>query len=263
MLKVLKLLRYSFFDMLRSKWIVIYTVFFLFTGFMLLYFNADLSRAVVSLMNIVLVFIPLISCMLGTIHYYNSREFIELLLAQPVKREQVFLGNYLGVAFSLSLAYILGLGIPFLAYGVTRSPDTGSFVMMMAVGVLLTFIFSALAYWISMVITDRMKGFGSVIVLWLYMAVLYDGIFLLLLTAFQEYPLEKPAIVLTTLNPIDLSRVLIMLKLDVAALLGYTGAVFKKFFGTSTGMLIASGTMLIWIVVPVTGLALSSQKKDF
>ena len=133
MIKVLKLLRYSFFDLLRSKWIVIYTLFFLFTGFMLLYFNADLSRAVVSLMNIVLVFIPLISCMLGTIHYYNSREFIELLLAQPVKREQVFLGNYLGVAFSLSLAYVAGLGIPFLAYGAMRSPDTGSFLMMMIV----------------------------------------------------------------------------------------------------------------------------------
>jgi len=263
MLKILKLLRYSFFDMLRSKWIIIYTVFFLFTGFMLLYFNADLSRAVVSLMNIVLVFIPLISCMLGTIHYYNSREFIELLLAQPVKREQVFLGNYLGVAFSLSLAYVVGLGIPFLAYGASRSPDIGSFVMMMVVGVLLTFIFSVLAYWISLLVTDRIKGFGLVIVLWLYMAVLYDGIFLLLLTAFQDYPLEKPAIALTTLNPIDLSRVLIMLKLDVAALLGYTGAVFKKFFGTNLGMIIAFATMLLWIAVPVAGLALSSRRKDF
>lgn len=263
MSKVFKLLRYSFFDMLRSKWIIIYTLFFLFTGFMLLYFNADLSRAVVSLMNIVLVFIPLISCMLGTIHFYNSREFIELLLAQPVKRQQVFLGNYLGVALSLSLAYMLGLGIPFLIYGASRSPDIGSFLMMMIVGTLLTFIFSALSYWISLAVTDRMKGFGLVIVLWLYMAVLYDGIFLLVLTTLQDYPLEKAAIVLTTLNPIDLSRVLIMLKLDVAALLGYTGAVFKKFFGTEQGLMIAFATMLLWIVIPVIGLALTSRKKDF
>ncbi len=263
MAKVFKLLRYSFFDMLRSKWIIIYTIFFLFTGFMLLYFNADLSRAVVSLMNIVLVFIPLISSMLGAIHFYNSREFIELLLAQPVKRQQVFLGNYLGVAFSLSLAYILGLGIPFLIYGASRSPDIGSFLMMMAVGILLTFIFSALSYWISIAVTDRMKGFGLVIVLWLYMAVLYDGIFLLVLTTLQDYPLEKAAIALTTLNPIDLSRVLIMLKLDVAALLGYTGAVFKKFFGTGSGMIISFATMMVWIIIPVAGLAHTSRKKDF
>lgn len=263
MSKIFKLLRYSFSDLLRSKWIIIYTAFFLFTGFTLLYFNADLSRAVVSLMNIVLIFIPLISCMLGTIHYYNSREFIELLLAQPVKREQVFLGNYLGVAFSLSLAYVIGLGIPFIVYGASRSPDIGSFLMMMTAGILLTFIFSALAYWISLLVTDRMKGFGMVIVLWLYMAVLYDGIFLLALTAFQDYPLEKAAIVLTTLNPIDLSRILIMLKLDVAALLGYTGAVFKKFFGTGEGMMIAFSTMLLWIAVPIAGLALSCRKKDF
>lgn len=263
MLKILKLLRYSFFDLLRSKWILIYTLFFLITGFVLLYFNADLSRAVISLMNIVLIFIPLISCMLGTIHFYNSREFIELLLAQPVRREQVFLGNYLGVAFSLSLAYLVGLGIPFLAYGATRSPEVGSFIMMMAVGILLTFIFTALAYWISLAVTDRMKGFGMVIVLWLYMAVLYDGLFLLVTVVFQEYPLERPSIALTTLNPIDLSRVIIMLKLDVAALLGYTGAVFKKFFGTTQGIFIAFGTMLLWIALPVLGIMLTSRRKDF
>jgi Cu-processing system permease protein len=135
--------------------------------------------------------------------------------------------------------------------------------MMMVVGILLTFIFSALAYWISLSVTDRMKGFGLVIVLWLYMAVLYDGIFLLVLTTFQDYPLEKAAIALTTFNPIDLSRVLIMLKLDVAALLGYTGAVFKKFFGTGQGLAVAFASMLIWIAIPVAGLALTSRKKDF
>ena len=263
MIKILKLLRYSFFDMLRSKWVLIYTLFFLFTGFILLYFNEELSRAIVSLMNIVLIFIPLISSMLGTIQYYNSREFIELLLAQPVKRQQVFIGNYLGVAISLSLAYIIGLGIPFLVYGVSHSSDSGSFLIMLAVGTLLTFIFSGLAYWISLMITDRMKGFGLVIVIWLYMAVLYDGIFLLLLTGLQDYPLEKTALVVTTLNPIDLSRVLIMLKLDIAALLGYTGAVFKKFFGTGQGMAIAFLSLFAWICLPVAGLILSSRKKDF
>ena len=186
-----------------------------------------------------------------------------MLLAQPVKRQQVFLGNYLGVALSLSLAYLIGLGVPFLVFGASRSPDTGSFVMMLAVGVLLTFIFSAIAYWISLLVTDRMKGFGLVIFFWLYMAVIYDGLFLLILTTFQDYPLEKAAIALTTLNPIDLSRVLIMLELDVAALLGYTGAVFKKFFGTGQGVMIAFATMLVWIALPVAGLAYSSGKKDF
>ncbi|GIV33367.1 MAG: hypothetical protein KatS3mg031_0902 [Chitinophagales bacterium] len=262
-MKTIKLLRYSFFDMLRSKWIIIYTLFFLVTGFVLLYFNDDFSRAIVSLMNIILIFIPLISCMLGTIQFYNSREFAELLLAQPIQRQQVFLGGYLGVAFSLSLAFLFGLGLPFLIYGITRSPDMTSFLIMMSVGVLLTFIFSALAYWISLLIADRTKGFGMVIVLWLYMAVLYDGIFLMALVALQEYPMEKAAIALTILNPIDLSRVLIMLNLDVAALLGYTGAVFKKFFGERQGMLITALAMMVWAVVPVLGIVRTTGKKDF
>ncbi len=37
---------------------------------------------------------------------------------------------------------------------------------------------------------------------------------------------------LSALNPIDLSRILILLQLDVSAMMGYTGAVFKDFFGT-------------------------------
>lgn len=38
-------------------------------------------------------------------------------------------------------------------------------------------------------------------------------------------------IVLSALNPIDLGRILVLLKMDVAALLGYTGAVFRQFLG--------------------------------
>ena len=50
-----------------------------------------------------------------------------------------------------------------------------------------------------------------------------------------DYPMEKPMIGLSALNPIDLSRILILLQLDVSAMMGYTGAVFEDFFGTYPG----------------------------
>ncbi len=79
---------------------------------------------------------------------------------------------------------------------------------------------------------DKAKGIGVVILLWLYFSIIFDGLVLFVLFQFADYPLEKMMVGVVTLNPIDLSRILILLKMDVSALMGYTGAIFKDFFGT-------------------------------
>ena len=56
-------------------------------------------------------------------------------------------------------------------------------------------------------------------------------------------------VVAAALNPVDLGRILILLKMDISALMGYTGAVFRDFFGTQTGMLIAILVLLLWIII--------------
>ncbi|PJC59097.1 MAG: ABC transporter permease, partial [Flavobacteriales bacterium CG_4_9_14_0_2_um_filter_35_242] len=57
--------------------------------------------------------------------------------------------------------------------------------------------------------------------------------------------------------------ILIILKLDISALLGYTGAVFKQFFGTNFGLFIALGLLTIWVILPVLRMNLKVKKKDF
>ena len=92
---------------------------------------------------------------------------------------------------------------------------------------------------------------------------MYDGLILILLIVFKEYPTDSMAIILTFLNPIDLSRVMIMLGLDIAALMGYTGALFLKFFGSASGILITLFSMICWIVVPSYFMIRIAKKKDF
>lgn len=260
---MLKILKYSFFDLIRSRWSYIYFAFYAVSSFSLLYLSSDLSKGIISLMNIILILIPLIGTMFGTMYYYNAREFVELLLAQPVKRSSIFLGQYLGLSISLSMSFILGMGIPFVMYGVFQSSEIWNFSMLLVVGVFLTFIFTALSFWIAIANENKIKGFGVAIVIWLFLAVVYDGLFLLSMIIFDDYPIEKFSLIFTVFNPIDLSRILIMLKLDISALLGYTGAVFNKFFGTSAGMLISLGSLMVWSVLPVLGFLRSSRKKDF
>ncbi len=260
---MLKILKYSFYDLMRSRWSYVYFAFYLLLGVVLLFLNNDLSKAVITLMNVIIVLVPLIGTIFGVMYYYNSKEFTELLLAQPLKRSSIFLGQYLGVALSLSMSLILGLGIPFIFYGLFRSNAIWDFSLLLVTGTFLTFIFTALAFNIALSNENKIKGFGYAILLWLFLAIIYDGLFLMSLVMFEDYPLDKLSLFGTMLNPIDLSRTLILLKLDISALLGYTGAVFKKFFGTNFGLILSLLILTVWVILPVLRIVFKSKRKDF
>ena len=248
---------------MRSRWSYVYFVFYLLLGFTLLFLNNDLSKAVITLMNVIIILVPLIGTIFGVMYYYNSKEFTELLLAQPLNRSSIFLGQYLGVALSLSLSLVLGIGIPFVFYGLFKSTVVWDFSLLLISGTFLTFIFTSLAFNIALSNENKIKGFGYAILLWMLLAIVYDGVFLMSLIIFEDYPLDKLSLVGTILNPIDLSRTLILLKLDISALLGYTGAVFKKFFGTNYGLFISFLSLGLWVIVPTIKIVLKSSKKDF
>jgi Cu-processing system permease protein len=258
-----KILKYSFYDLMRSRWSYLYFIFYLLLGLILLFLNRDVSKAVITLLNIILVLTPLIGTLFGIIYFYNSKEFTELLLAQPIKRSHIFWGQYFGISLSLSLSLVLGLGIPFLAYGIFQSTEIFNFMTLLLIGAMLTFIFVALAFNLALIFDDKIKGFGVAILTWLSFAVIYDGIFLVLLLVFNDYPLDRFALGATLFNPIDLSRILILLKLDISALLGYTGAVFQNFFGTNLGIILTFTLLNLWIIIPVLAIKVISKHKDF
>ena len=157
---MLKILKYSFFDLMRSRWSYVYFAFYLLLGIVLLFLNNDLSKAVITLMNVIIVLVPLIGTIFGVMYYYNSKEFTELLLAQPLKRSSIFLGQYLGVALSLSMSLILGLGLPFVFYGLFESSAIWDFSLLLITGTFLTLIFTALAFNIALSNENKIKGFG-------------------------------------------------------------------------------------------------------
>ena len=139
---MLKILKYSFYDLMRSRWSYVYFGFYLLLGFVLLFLNNDLSKAVITLMNIIIVLTPLIGTIFGVMYYYNSKEFTELLLAQPIQRSHIIRGQYVGVSLSLTLSLVLGLGIPFVLYGLFMSAAIFDFGLLLVVGAFLNFIFS-------------------------------------------------------------------------------------------------------------------------
>jgi Cu-processing system permease protein len=128
-------------------------------------------------------------------------------------------------------------------------------------GSLLTLVFTSIAFFAAVRSKDKARGIGAVLLLWFYFALIYDGLVLLILFAFSDYPMEKATLLLSSLNPIDLGRIYLMLQMDVSALMGYTGATYKDFFGSSAGMIYTFGILLLWMIVPLLLSLLSFNKK--
>jgi Cu-processing system permease protein len=131
------------------------------------------------------------------------------------------------------------------------------------VGVLLTVVFTAFALCVSVLIEDRARGLGAALVVWLLSTMVYDGLILLVATVWSDYPLEGPLLVMVFLNPVDLARVLLLLSFDIAALMGYTGAVYERFFHEGAGTVLA---LLMLVVCAATPLLLGLRwfrRKDF
>jgi Cu-processing system permease protein len=254
---MLKLSKYVLYDILRNRIIIAYSLFLLIISLSLFSMEANSSKAVLSLLNIVLIVIPLVSMVFSTIHWYNSYEFIELMLTQPLSRRKVILSEYFGIGSSLSVGFLVGVGLPVCIY-----EPTGSGFSLLLVGVLLTLCFTSFAFLASVKSKDKARGIGAALLLWFYFALIYDGLIMLVLFAFSDYPLEKVIMIMLSLNPVDLGRVFIMLQMDISALMGASGAIVKSFFDSSTGLLLTLTIMLFWIVAPLLLAIRSFNRKD-
>jgi Cu-processing system permease protein len=252
-----RVIKYVFYDILRTRFILLYTALLLMSTFALFQLDSDPGKVVMSLLNIVLMVVPLVSVVFTTIHFYNSYEFIELMLAQPINRKVVFAGEYLAVTFSLCIAFAIGIGVPMTVYGMSPSG-----LSLICSGIVLTMVFVSLAFLASVLTRDKAKAIGIALLFWFYFSLIYDGFLLWFVYAFGDYPLEKVTLGLIALNPVDLARVIMLLQLDISALMGYTGAFYKGFFGSSFGIAFSSFVLFLWVSIPCLLALRIFSKKD-
>jgi len=240
-----KIQRFIVLDILKNRIVLAYTLLLGVLAWSVFSLEDESNKGVLTLLNIVLLTTPLVSIIFTTIYLYNSAEFIELLLSQPIKRNKIWTGLFLGLFFSLALAFLIGAGIPILLF-----VESSTALILVAMGILITAVFVALGFLCAILSRDKAKGIGVAILLWLFFSLLFDGLVLFLLFQLADYPVEKAMVGVAALNPIDLARIFIILQLDVSAMLGYTGAIFKAFFGTGMGTAIGFGLLCLWVIIP-------------
>lgn len=253
----MKLLKYIFFDLIRSRFVLFYFLLLLVFTATFLLLQEDAAKVQLSLLNIIILIVPLVSVIFATIHWYNSSEFIEVLLAQPVSRKKIFVSELLALSLAVGGAFVLATGIPLLLF----YPDIVS-ILLIAAGFFLTIIFIALAFWAAVFTRDKAKGIGLSLVLWLYFSLIYDGLVLMLMFNLSDYPISKAVVALLSLNPVDMARVMVLMKMNMNAMLGYSGAVFTEFLGSTIGLVYSGVLLFIWAVVPFWWALKKFSRKD-
>lgn len=254
---MLDIIKFIITDLLRNKIILIFTLVLAILTWSVFSLESNAAKGIASILTILLLVVPLMSLVFSSIYIYNSSEFIELMVSQPIKRKSIWTSMYVGLSLSLIISLWISIGIPIIIFALNM---TGLIVLISSS--IMTAIFVALAMLSSILMKDKARGIGFSLMIWLFLAFIYDGLVLFFMFQFSDYPIEKPMIFLASFNPIDMARIHVLLQVDEAALMGYTGAVFKKYFGTILGMAVSLVLMISWAFIPFRMSLSLFNKKD-
>jgi Cu-processing system permease protein len=260
---VLRIVRYELRNVGRHRWVLAYAVSLVVATELVLRLGGSGPRAILSLLNLLVLVVPLVTIVFGTIYWHGAREFTELLLAQPVSRSALFHGLFAGLVIPLSLAFVGGVTLPLAWHRAIDAESLGLLLLLDGAGVALTAVFAALAVLIASRVDDRLRAVAIALGTWAAMTLAWDAMVLWLTVAFFAWPLERPLLALTFANPVDLARVLMVLRFDVAALMGYTGAVFNRMLGGPPGVMAAIAGLVAWAVVPGLLALRGFNRRDF
>lgn len=221
------------------------------------------GRVTLSLLNLVLLVVPLTGLLLGVTSVAGDSDALALLLAQPVSRDEVVLGKGLGLGLALTAAQALGFGGGGLVVALLAGPDQlPGFVALTALSIVLGWLSIACALWIATVIEDRVRALAIALLAWFAAVVGYDLAVLGATSLLSGLPLEAVLIPALLVNPIDLTRVLVTLAVGSGALFGPTSAVLAKWFGAGGGAALGAAVLAVETIVPCALALRAFRRRD-
>lgn len=261
-------------ESLRNRWFIVFTLAF--GGLALLLSSlsqpsgaqiqlASYSRTAAGLVNLVLLFVPLIGLTLGATNLATDRETgaLTYLLAQPLNRIEVLLGKYLGIACALLATLTLGFGVAGLAMATQGSiQDASSYLMTVGLAYLLALAMLSLGFFVSTLSNKTATALGGALFLWLFLVFIGDlGIMGTVIAT--QMPVDV-MFLLTSLNPLQMFKFASILSIQAnLEILGPAGLYASDQFKDALLPLMVGG-LLFWIIAPLAAaLALFSYQENF
>jgi Cu-processing system permease protein len=258
---------------LETRWLFAFTALFAALVLGLSYFGLaqgrevgfqGFARVTLSLMNLVLLIVPLTGLLLGVTSLAGGGESLSLLLAQPVSRGEVLAGKYLGLGAALSAAQALGFGGGGVVIALNAGADQlPGFVTLTALSFALGWLTLAAALCIAALCPDRLRAMSVALLLWLLMVIAYDLVVLGATAMLTGLPLESVLFPTLLVNPVDLARVMVTLAVGSGALFGPTSAVLVKLFGTQGGVALGLVTLAVETLIPLAIAARVFRRRDW
>lgn len=248
-------------DALRNRWFVLYTVIFAILSLALswiglagsqLYGLTGFGRTTASLINLVMLIVPLMGLTLGALSLALEREQGTLLyvLAQPIVPAEVLLGKLLGLAAALTATLSIGFGLSGLLLAWRGSTiGIGAYLGLFGLIVLLALLSLSLGLCLSSILPRTATALGSALFIWLLLVFLGDlgllGSALVLRLSIEQL------FTLSLLNPLQVFKVaaVLLLRSDLQVL-GPAGQYAMHTYGMRLLPLLA-GILLLWSLLPL------------
>lgn len=214
----------------------------------------DFSRTAVSLVQLVLLLVPLTSLMIGVLSLAPERGAAELLFSQPVPRRTILLGKLLGLFQALAAAQALGFGAAgVVVYSQSGEEGVGGFLLLVLGSLATTAVFLGIAAVLSAgaVGRRRTRALALALVVWFVAVVLLDVAALGLATLLPSGTASRVLIVSVLVNPVGAVRTGTLLGIEGSGAFGAASLAFFRFTGGAAGAgLLLSLSLLLWILIP-------------
>ena len=226
----------------------------------------DFARTSASLVQLVLLLVPLSSLLIGVLSLAPERGAAELLFSQPVSRTSILLGQSTGLWAALTAAQAIGFGAAGTVVFSHRGSDgLGGFALLFAGSSLLTAVFLGIAALLSAgaIGRRRTRALALALVVWFVAVVLLDVAALGVASVLRSGTASRVLIVSVLVNPVGALRTGALLALQGTTAFGSASLAFLRFTkGTTGAFLLLSGSLLLWTVIPFTLAARRLSRTD-
>lgn len=255
--------RQEFILAVRSRWIQIFAL--VFAGLSLAVAGSgyilsgghgvqDFARTAVSLVQLVILLVPLASLLVGVLALAAERGAAELLFSQPVSRRTILLGKLFGLFLALAAAQAIGFGAAGLAISWEAGNEGAARFAILAAGSLsLTAVFLAVAASIAAGAQGhgRARALAIALAVWFVAVVIFDVAALAAASFLRSGSASRLLIVSVLVNPVDAVRTGTLLGIEGVTAFGAASLAFLRFTHGPAGAATAiAGSVLAWIVVP-------------
>jgi len=246
----------------RNKWVAIFAITFALLTLFISYFGMvtsgysgfqDFARTSTSLIKLSGFLIPLFSLLVGVFSFISHPEYLEILVTQPLNRSQVVIGKFLGLAFTLVGATIVGFTIPGIIISLSIGTEGAMGYMTTVLFIILQgLIFLGCAILIAQITKRQQLALGISIGVWIFFEVIY-GIIILGTTIYFEAEILKYVLLFSLIgNPIDIARVLSLIAIGGLEFFGPAGATLYKLAGSQAlAMLYGFCALAFWMIFPL------------